>query len=281
MQNGNASNTAVFTAVMRAAHQVLDGDPKILEDPIAVGLVPGYSGEEIRLREDVFKQNSLRSIFPLRSRFTEDQLAVAYREGVRQYLILGSGFDTFAYRQPKWASELRTIEVDHPESQKAKQERLHQLGIIIPENVFFCSVDFEDTALAAGLAISPFAPHLPAHISWLGVSQYLTRPAIEKTFRWVLSLPDLSRIAFSFDLHPSCLEGSDREIIESLVSNFAKTDEPWHSLFDPDELREWLLQLGFSHIDHLTPVLAQERYFTGRKDNLCAPTIEQVMCAHV
>jgi O-methyltransferase involved in polyketide biosynthesis len=97
MQKDTASKSAITTAVMRAAHQILDEDPKILEDPIAVGLVPGSSEEEIRRREEEFKQHPNRSIFPLRSRFTEDQLADAFRNGVRQYVILGAGFDTFAY----------------------------------------------------------------------------------------------------------------------------------------------------------------------------------------
>jgi len=148
-------------------------------------------------------------------------------------------------------------------------------------NTSFCSVDFEDTTLVSGLETSPLDPHLPACISWLGVSQYLTRSAIEKTFQWVLSLPSLSRIAFSFNLPPSSLKGSEREKIENVVAKFSKTEEPWHSLFDPDELREWLLHLGFSHLTHLTPELAQERYYAGRKDGLCAAIFEQVMCAHV
>ena len=281
MQKDTASKTAIDSAVMRAAHQILDEDPKILEDPIAVGLVPGSSEEEIRLREEELKQMRGRSIFPLRSRFTEDQLAAAFRDGVRQYLILGAGFDTFAYRQPNWASKLRIIEVDHPKSQQAKEESLHQSGIAVPVNTSFCPVDFENTTLATGLETSPFDPHLPACISWLGVSQYLTRSAIEMTFQWVLSLPSLSRIAFSFVLPPSSLEGSDRENRIQTLQQFAKTDEPWHSLFDPDELREWLVYLGFSHITHLTPGLAQQRYLAGRKDNLRPAIGEQVVCAHV
>jgi len=281
MQKNNASETAVHTAVRRAAHQILDEDPKILDDPLAVGFVPGSSEEEIRLREEEFKQAPGRSIFPLRSRFAEDQLAAAFRDGVRQYLILGAGFDTFAYRQPNWASKLNIIEVDHPASQQAKQDRLRQLSIAVPVNTSFCSVDFENTTLAAGLETSPFDPHLPVCISWLGVTQYLTRPAIEKTFEWVLSLPSLSRITFSFVLPPSSLEGSDQEKRIKIIQKYAKTDEPWHSLFDPDELLEWLVNLGFSHTNHLTPELAQERYFAGRKDSLRVPISEQIICAQV
>lgn len=75
---------------------------------------------------------SIRSHVVLRSRYAEDQLWAAASRGVRQYVILGAGYDTFAYRQPVWAASLRIFEVDHVASQQAKVERLRSVGISIP-----------------------------------------------------------------------------------------------------------------------------------------------------
>jgi len=285
MQKTKASETAIRAAVVRATHQILDGNPKILSDPIAKGFVPGASEPEIREREEEYQQPQrqlTRSHVVLRSRFAEDQLCEATKDGIRQYLILGAGFDTFAYRQPAWASELSIIEVDHPATQAMKQDYLSKAGIAPANNVSFCPIDFEHTSLTAGIASSPFDPHVPTVVSWLGVTMYITRPAIEETFQFVLSLPSPSRIVFTFTLPPSAIDDSDvRERIESIMARTAELGEPIISLFEPSELQEWLLALGFSDVFHLSPEQAQERYFANRSDGLFVPSSSQIMCAYV
>src|SRR5262245_44057685 len=127
MRAGAGSDTAIFTALQRAAHQILDDAPRILADPIAVGLPPGSTEEAIRQRAAELQQplmKVLRSNFVFRSRFAEDSLRQAVSGGVRQFVALGAGFDTFAYRQPPWSHELRIFEVDHPTSQDLKRRRL-------------------------------------------------------------------------------------------------------------------------------------------------------------
>ncbi len=274
-----------MAAVYRAEHQILDGHPKILSDPIAVGFVPGSSEPEIRAREEECRQplhQKTRTPFVLRSRFCEDQLYEATKEGVRQYLILGAGFDTFAYRHPTWASELSIIEIDHPTTQAVKKDYLSKAGIAPANNVSYCPIDFEHTSLPEGLASSPFDPHVPTVVSWLGVIFYLTRPAIEETFQFALSLPSPSRFVFSFIPPLSFIDDPDeREIIKSILARTAELGEPIISLFEPSELQEWLLRLGFSNVFHLSPEQAQERYFANRPDGLIAPSGGQIMCAYV
>ena len=284
MQKRKASETARLTTLMRAAHQILDADPKILFDPVAVGLVPGSSEPEIREREEVFQQPRrrwTRSQIVLRSRFAEDQLCEAVQDGVRQYILLGAGFDTFAYRQPAWASELSIVEADHPASQESKQECLSKAGLRPPNNVSFCPIDFEHTSLAEGLVLSAFDPQAPAFVSWLGVTAYLTRFAIEKTLQFVLSLPSRSRLVFTFMLPISSLHGLDREAMELSTAIAAERGEPFISCFETDEMCEWLYGLSFSRVFHLSPEQAQERYFADRTDGLFAPSGAQIMCAHV
>jgi O-methyltransferase involved in polyketide biosynthesis len=110
-QSRKASATMMYTSIMRAVHQVMDADPKILDDPLAVGLVEGSSREEI-LGASPSSQSPIwfRSTFVLRSRYTEDSLAEAVVNGIEQYVMLGAGMDTFAYRQLDWGARLRTFE---------------------------------------------------------------------------------------------------------------------------------------------------------------------------
>ena len=156
MSERNASQTALVTAYLRAAHQVLDQPPLILDDPVALRLLG--SGAEQRIREGTDRYQSpeavsLRSHVVLRSRFAEDRLLVAVQRGVSQYVIVGAGFDTFALRQTRWADSLAIIEVDHPGSQAAKQSRIAEARMQIPKNQVFAGIDFEHESLLAGLLI--------------------------------------------------------------------------------------------------------------------------------
>jgi len=98
METGRASRTALGVAIRRAAHQLMD-DPPVLNDPLAVRLVgPGYRRQMKRASEPVARD--FRAFMAVRSRFVEDQLAAAVARGVTQYVVLGAGLDTFAYRNP-------------------------------------------------------------------------------------------------------------------------------------------------------------------------------------
>jgi methyltransferase (TIGR00027 family) len=284
MAERQSSKVALVPAVIRAAHQILDAHPKILDDPVAIGLVEGSSEAEIRAQEPDLQQplkRLVRSAFVVRSRFVEDQLAEAVRAGVRQYVILGAGLDTFAYRQPAWARPLRIIEVDHPASQAFKRNCLGHAGVAIPDNVAFGPIDFERTTLQEGLGAVAFDPQVPAFFAWLGVTQYLTSAAIEATLQFVRTLPAASGIVFSFVLPDTQLEGDDLQVATFYTALAASYGEPWITRFEPQPLRQWLLTLGFSAVYHLSPALAQARYFAGRPDGLRAPIVEQLMYAIV
>ena len=71
-------------------------------------------------------------------------------------MILGAGFDTFAYRQPSWVKGTRIFEVDHPVTQEAKQAALKEAAIPVPENLYFCPLDFQMTSLRDALAEASF-----------------------------------------------------------------------------------------------------------------------------
>jgi methyltransferase (TIGR00027 family) len=110
---------------MRAAHQVLDDNPLILDDKVSIGLVEGSGRVELLARAGELGSAELkaaRSWSVMRSRFAEDCLLDAFANGVRQFVILGAGFDTFAYRQPEWAKGLTIFEVDHPATQAVKHD---------------------------------------------------------------------------------------------------------------------------------------------------------------
>lgn len=282
MERRRASTTMVQTAILRAAHQVLDDDPKILDDPLAVGLVEGSSKDEILAAPlGPWPPPWFRAIFVLRSRYTEDSLEQAVSAGVAQYVLLGAGMDTFAYRQPSWARKLRIIEIDHPESQAFKRERLLQRGIAIPDNVEFCPIDFERESLAKGLVKSSLDSIAPAFFSWLGVTQYLTGEAIDTTLRLVLAMPPRSELLTEYITPPDSWAGDELDFMRKVPQLASELGEPWLTYFTPDEIAEHLRGLGFSRVAHLSLDEATSRYFINRRDGLRPPESMRLLRAFV
>ncbi len=155
MQEGKFSRTARRVAIRRAAHQLLD-QPKVLDDPLALRIIGTEAAEELRSnpKEDHAFSRAFRAFMVARSRYAEDELARAVGHGVRQYVVLGAGLDTFAYRNPY--PGLRVFEVDHPATQAWKREQLQAAGIAIPPSLTFVPIDFEQQTLADGLGQSGF-----------------------------------------------------------------------------------------------------------------------------
>ncbi len=272
----NTSRTALGVAALRAVHQLVDGEPKILDDPIAARLLNPDALQQMRsyaARALEPWAQGLRSHVVLRSRYAEERMAQAAERGVRQCVILGAGFDTFAYRQPEWAQGLRIYEVDHQATQENKRQRLHAAGIPIPANLEFVAIDFESVSLREGLQNSTLNFSEPAFFSCLGVLVYLTREAADAVFHLVAGFPADSEIVFTFSTPDSSLSDEDedtanRAFLAGLVNSLG---EPFQTHFDPETLARDLRALGFSEISFLSSEDADLSYFQGRSDGLRAP----------
>jgi methyltransferase (TIGR00027 family) len=245
----------------RAAHQVLD-DPKVLDDPIALPII----GIENFPTEDSAVSRSMRAFMVVRSRYAEDQLAAAVGNGVRQYVVLGAGLDTSAYRNR--SAQLRVFEVDHPATQAWKRERLTAAQIAIPPELTFVAVDFEKQKLDIELEAAGFRSTEAAFFSWLGVTPYLTRGAFEGTLRFIAALPRGTGVAFDFAVERSALGFTERMALDELSRRVASAGEPFQLFFDPQTLVEDLTAMGFSRVERLNCDEINARYFANRPDKL-------------
>jgi len=284
MEQGRPSVTALRAAVLRAIHQLVDDEPKVITDPVAERLVEAAAPGSIETGKKTFSPPELkgsRAVFVLRSRFAEDELAVAATRGVRQYVSLGAGLDTFAYRQPPYAGDLHLFEVDHPATQEWKRQSLAAADIPLPSNLRWVPVNFEHQVLSEQLIAAGFDRTQPACFSWLGVTQYLTLPAIDETLRFVAGLPSPSTIVLTFVLSDEALTDDDRDRKRRFAQSAAGLGEPWLTFFHPDEFVGRLHDLGFSHVFHLTPADANCRYFAGRRDGMQVSPLEQLISASV
>lgn len=262
-----ASGTAVGVAALRAAHQLIDGEPKILDDPVSPRLfypeVLDGLRADARLREP--RARALRSHVVVRSRYAEDRFRDAAARGVRQHVSLGAGLDTFACRQPEWARGAVFFEVDHPASQQHKRDRLATAGVDFPANVRFVGHDLDAGAPGDALRDAGFAADEPAFISMLGVTMYLSPAAVDAVLAWAAGLAKGSEMVLTWSRPPA--PGDD----DALAERAAAVGEPWRTRIGHEQLQARFGELGFARWEFVPAALLQECYFAGRTDGLPAP----------
>ena len=281
VRHGAPSRSALTVASLRAVHQLLD-EPLVFPDPIALPLL-GASAEAA-LRADPFVLNDpmsrgLRGALVVRSRFVEDELARCVAAGVRQYVLLGAGLDTFAYRNPYREEDLRVFEVDHPGTQRWKQQLLAEASISVLPSLTFVPVDFERGELAGALRQAGFRADQAACVSWMGVTMYLTADAVLRTLTTLAGFAPGSCLCFDYRIPATMLNPVERVMSDAMAQQVAALGEPWLSAFDPTQLQGQLLELGFSSAESATPEGLNMRYFARRKDGLRTGGAVRIMCA--
>jgi len=266
MESALASTTALRVALRRAAHQLHDS-PLVFDDPVAIPILGAAYAEELRrtpLRPDRPFSTGLRAFIVARSRYAEDNLRRAVETGVRQYVLLGAGLDTFAYRNPY--PQLRVFEVDHPATQQWKRDLLQRNGIAIPETVTYTPVDFERQSLSEQLREVGFDRHVPAFFAWLGVVPYLTLQAFRATVGFISTQPTGSGVVLDYGQPRAVLPPLEQLAHDSLSSRVEQAGEPFQLFFTPPEIAVELS--AFRNLEDLGASEINARYFDGRADKL-------------
>ncbi len=264
MQHGKASRTALRVAIRRAAHQLVDRPP-VLDDPIAVPLIgSGYERDLERAAHTVARD--FRGFMAARSRYAEDQLALAAAAGVRQYVVLGAGLDTFAYRNP--FAGLKVFEADFPATQEWKRGMLAQAGIEVPENVRFVPLDLEHKTLVESLVEAGLDMGAAAFFSWLGVAPYLTLEGFRSTLEAIAQFPEGTGVTFDYAFPPETLEPARRAVFDHLAGRVAAAGEPFQLFFAPEQVEAEMRRAGFRRVQQADHNRLNELYFRDRADGL-------------
>jgi methyltransferase (TIGR00027 family) len=270
MIENRPSLTAERVAIRRAAHQLLD-TPCIFEDPLAFTILG--ETQTATLRADPTKlegspiASRLRAFLAIRSRLAEDALKQAVADGVRQYVVLGAGLDTFAYRNPY--ANLRVFEVDHPATQTWKRERLAEVHIPVPESVTFVPADFVQDQLPVILQAAGLHPHEPSYFSWLGVTPYLETTKVLSTLNAIAPLAENGGgVVFDYITSPELLGPRQRAGFEALAIRVAAAGEPFRGNFEPSALVAAMHDMGFRSVRDVGPDELNGTFFSNRADGM-------------
>jgi methyltransferase (TIGR00027 family) len=267
MQSATPSRTALRVALRRAAHQLYDAPPLVLNDPIAVPILGSAYAEELRrtpTRPDRPFSVGLRAFLVARSRYAEDTLARAIKQGITQYVLLGAGLDTFAHRNPY--PHLRVFEVDHPATQQWKRDLLETGNLPAPANLTYVPVDFERDPLPQHLHSAGFDSKAPAFFAWLGVVPYLTIEGFRSTINFIAAHPLGSGVVLDYGQPRSALPFFEQLAHDSLAARVQLAGEPFRLFFTPPEIAAELR--AFRNREDLGSDEINTRYFANRTDNL-------------
>ena len=216
----------------------------------------------------------------MRARFAEDQLAHLRARGLRQLVVLGAGLDTFVYRAPSPELPLHVWEVDHPATQRWKQDRLAEGRIPVPAHLTFVPVNFEQDSLGRELEHAGLDVRQPTFFSWLGMTPYLTPEAIHETLASVAAATAAGGgIVFDYALTPESLTFMQRIVYHAIADRVRAAGEPWLSGFTPAALEADARTLGFAVAQDIGPDTLHSRYLAHRTDGLSIGHLAHLMWA--
>jgi methyltransferase (TIGR00027 family) len=273
-------STAIRVALWRAMHVLADPPPHILDDVLGLKLVA--PDESWRERPDMHPRATrpFRASIVARARFIEDLVEEVASQGVRQYVILGAGLDTFAQRRPEIASRLRVFEIDKPGTQAWKRQRLGELGFQTPDWLTFVPFDFESGgSWWDALKTSGFDAEKSALVTSIGVSMYLTREAIVDTLRQMARLAPGSKFIMTYLLPLERVDVEDQPGYQMALKGARASGTPFLSFFTPDEMGALAREAGFHDVEHLSTASLASRYFAGRADSLRPSSGEELLIA--
>ena len=257
--HGQPSLTALTAAAARAAHLIVDNEPVIFADTLAQAML-GERAEELISYHRAHGAHPVlagaRAQVTCRSRYAEDRLAAAIERGIGQYVLLGAGLDSFAYRSPL-AGRVRVFEVDHPATQAYKRRvrgggRRRDGGAGgtaggagAAGDVRFVAVDFGRDSLGEALERAGFDAGQPALVSWLGVTMYLDESAIEATVTVLGGFAPGSELVVDYMLPAGMRDAAGQMYADLVGQAAAEWGEPWRSVFAPAAMAALLARHGF------------------------------------
>jgi methyltransferase (TIGR00027 family) len=255
MREGRASRTAEINALFRALEHALPAQRRLFADPLAraflswplslvgrLAALPGF--RELAIWYIDRRWPGPRSSVAARTRLIDDAIGDALREPIEQFVILGAGFDSRAWRLAG-LREIPVFEVDHPDTQAAKREALGRALGAEPRQVRFVSTDFTRRDLERSMAAAGYRESARSFILWEGVTNYLSAAAVDATLAWCARAAAGSRLLFTY-IHrdvltrPSAFQGADR-----VFASLEKYGEQFSFGIEPAQLREFLAQRGF------------------------------------
>jgi methyltransferase (TIGR00027 family) len=209
MKQDQASRTAEYMALFRAIESARPPAKRLFNDPLAISFLrpslrlithlsrPPFAGDIIPFLIDTKWVKGARPVGVARTRLIDERLIEALKQGARQVVILGAGYDTRAYRIEGIERD-EVFEIDHRNTSRAKRESLRKNLGGLPSHVQFVATNLNHQSLQDTLARTNFDARLKTFFIGEGVTNYLTAEAVDGGFCNVRRLATEASIIFTY-----------------------------------------------------------------------------------
>jgi len=266
-----SSHTAALVTLYRAIESSRPAATRLFHDPFA----PLFLEWRFRTALRLFRLPVIGAAMPwslvdghwsgprgtvaVRTKYIDDRLVDALRQGATQVVILGAGFDCRAYRIPETAQS-RVFEADHPATQEVKKRRLEAL----PSHVTYVPIDFTTDTLDVALPAAGYRQDAKTFFICEGVTHYLPADTIDAVFRFVGRSAAGSQLVFTY-IHRGMLDGSARFVgAASTLATVRRAGEPYTFGFEPAELSPYLAARNLALVEDVGADTYRERYLRPR-----------------
>ena len=285
-------STAYGAAFLRAAENLLPQDKRLFEDPYSEKILPPiYKFFVIIMRPPKiwnFLINMREKSSPgviggiiCRTRYIDDVLTNAIKEGFETVVNLGAGMDTRAFRI-SGIENIQYFELDFPELQKVKRAYINKKIGELPPNASLVPVDFNSQDIGEELKKTGYTLSSKTLFIWEGVTQYISKEAVDNTIKYVAQAAAGSRIVFTYILE-SFINGSHiPDGLNSLYKLTLNKKKPlWFCGFEPAEMYDYFSQYSLHLIEDVGTEEYLERYIKPKGRDLTVMEIERTALAEV
>lgn len=261
------ASTAEITAAVRASHQ--RNPVRLFDDPFASSLCGWFWRLVIRLPplHWILVKRVLRAVEPvslcvlLRARYAEQALEAAVDQGIDQYVIIGAGMDSFAFRRPDLMGRIDVFEIDHPITQTQKLARIQQAGWTIPPRLHFVPADLSRISAVDALEGSGFHRSRPTFLTLMGVAYYISAGDLGETVKSIArNLPEGTLLLLDYLLDETSSSTEHLVMKEKLKAFVAKRGEPMVAEYSLASMNALMAACGFDTEENLTLPELEQRY---------------------
>ena len=276
---------------MRTLEMYYPKEERLLEDTYAGRMLPSMYGLSMnimklpKLRDRIIGKREkqfpgMLGGFLCRTVYIDDVLKESIKTGIKTVITLGAGFDTRPLRIPE-AERIRFFEVDEPGIQEVKKKKLFKINKTLPPNVTFVPMDFNTQSLEDELQVAGFSNEVQTLFIWEGVTQYLSREAVENTLKFMGASLKGSRVVFTYVLQSFLDDPSSFSSLTRILNTLRNQRIKWVSGFYPEKISEDLVRFNLKLIEDIGAQEHLERYIRPAGRNLQVWDIERCVLAEV
>jgi methyltransferase (TIGR00027 family) len=277
MKEGKASRTADIAIAYRAVEAKKRPEERVCYDPLAKDFLSGIYTmlfrSPILIRVGLWYAERVspgsRGWTIARHRFIDECIRQCIEDGIEQLVILGAGYDARAYRMDELRQNVRVFEVDHPDTQRAKKEKLGKIIGSLPDHVVYVPVDFDREKLNERLPQAGYDKNLKTLFIWEAVTMYITAEAVDETLAFVANNSGSGSSIVMDYIFKSVVDGTcELKGAKGFSKQVEKRGDPLAFGIDEGGVETFFLERGFYRVKHVTSEFVKSEYFGDASQNI-------------